>query len=433
MTLADKVLDEIRGESSARYGALNLPGDWIAPNYGGCSIANVPATIVRAMGGEISTAPLAAGIIAGFLSGIRRVVFVVADALGYSKLLKVLDTNPQNGFGALLRGGANLVPITSVFPSTTTAALTTLWSGYTPAEHGFLGYQLFLREFGVRAEMISFSPVATLQLGRDQLIAAGLDPDKFLPTPSLAQTLAMYGVSSYHLLLGAYVKSGLSHVQMCGAKEVRGVVTSSDLWVALREMLEAKKDERALFAVYWGGVDSVGHVYGPSSPSVAAEVNNLAYSFEREFLAPLSPAAREGTLFLLTADHGQMDAPRERMVVLRDHPELRDHLVMDFAGEPRAAYLYCRSGEVDAARAYIETRLGNKLLVLDSQAALQAGLFGTGTPAPEAPYRIGDLLVIPRENYTLVESKESRALLGRHGGLMPDEMLVPLIAARLDA
>ncbi len=432
MKLADKILAEIRGENAARYGALNLPGEWIAPNYGGRSIANVPATIVHALGGEIATAPLQAGIADRYLNGVRRIVFVVADALGYSKLLEVLDSNPQNGFGALLRGGATLVPLTSVFPSTTTAALTTLWSGYTPAEHGFLGYQLFLREFGVRAEMISFSPVATLALGRDQLILAGLDPDKFLASPSLAQILGMYGVSSYHLLLGSYTKSGLSRVQMRGAKEIQGVVTSSDMWVVLREMLEAKKGERALFAVYWGGVDSVGHMYGPSSPTVAAEVNNLAYSFEREFLAPLSPAAREGTLFLLTADHGQMDAPRGHIVSLREHPELRNHLVMDFAGEPRAAYLYCRSGESGAARTYIETRLGDKFLVLDSQAALQSGLFGTCTPAPEAPYRIGDLLVIPRQDYTLVESNESRVLLGRHGGLMPDEMLVPLIAARLD-
>lgn len=430
--IADSVLDEIRGESRARYGALNLPGEWIAPNYGGRSIANVPATIVRAFGGEISTAPLQPAIAGHLLSGVRRVVFVVADALGYSKLLAVLERNPQNGFGALLRGGATLVPITSVFPSTTTSALTTLWSGYMPAEHGFLGYQLFLREFGVRAEMLAFSPSATVPFGRDQLIAAGLDPDKFLSSPSLAQMLGIYGVSSYHLLLGPYVKSGLSRVQMRGAKEIRGVVTSSDLWVVLREMLEAKKDERALFAAYWGGVDGVGHLYGASSPTVAAEVNNLAYSFEREFLAPLSPAARAGTLFLLTADHGQMDTPRERTVALRDHPELRDRLVMDFTGEPRAAYLYCRAGEMEAARTYIETQMGGRFVVLDSQAALQQGLFGTGTPAPEARFRIGDLLVMPRENYTLVESKESRTLLGRHGGLTPEEMLVPLIAARLD-
>jgi hypothetical protein len=52
--------------------------------------------------------------------------------------------------------------------------------------------------------------------------------------------------------------------------------------------------------------------------------------------------------------------------------------------------------------------------------------------APETPYRIGDLVVIPREDYTLVDHEKSHLLLGRHGGLTDAEMLVPLIAVRLD-
>ena len=411
---------------------LNLPTEWIVPNYAGRSIVNVPTTVVRIFGGEISTPPLDSTITRGLLAGVRRVVFVVVDALGYGKLLETLDANPQNGFHALLRGGAQIAQITSVFPSTTTAALTSLWSGYTPAEHGFLGFQLFLRDLGVRANMIAFSPTATDSLGRDQLIDGGLEPKDFLAVPSLPQTLEPVGVPVYHLLMYPYVKSGLSRVQIRGAKETRGFVASSDMWVVARQMIEEKKNERAVFAVYWGGVDGVGHVYGPSSETMTAEINNLAYSFEREFLNALSPAAREGTLFLLTADHGQLDTPENHTIYLSDHPELRSHLVMDFAGEPRAAYLYCRNGEADAAREYIETRLGDKFLVLDSKAALDAGLFGSGKLAPETKYRIGDLLVLPREDYTLVENHDTHLLLGRHGGLTAEEMLVPLIAARLD-
>ena len=411
---------------------LNLPHEWIAPDYAGRSIVNVPATVVRVFGGEISTPSLDSTITRGLLAGVRRVVLVVVDALGYGKLLETLDANPQNGFHSLLWSGAQFVPITSVFPSTTTAALTSLWSGYTPAEHGFLGFQLFLRDLGVRANMIAFSPTATDSLGRDQLIDGGLEPKDFLAVPSLPQTLEPAGVSVYHLLMYPYVESGLSRVQIRGAKETRGFVTSSDMWVVARQMIEEKKNERAVFAVYWGGVDGIGHVYGPSSETMTAEINNLAYSFEREFLNALSPAAREGTLFLLTADHGHLDTPENRTIYLSDHPELRSHLVMDFAGESRAAYLYCRNGEADAAREYIEHRLGDKFLVLDSQAALDAGLFGSGNLAPETKYRIGDLLVLAREDYTLVENHDAHLLLGRHGGLTAQEMLVPLIAARLD-
>ncbi|MCI0478620.1 MAG: hypothetical protein L0Y55_20455, partial [Anaerolineales bacterium] len=114
------------------------------------------------------------------------------------------------------------------------------------------------------------------------------------------------------------------------------------------------------------------------------------------------------------------------------HPDRREHLVMDFVGEARAAYLYCRNGEIDDARDYIETRLGDQFCVLDSRDALDAGLFGSGKPAPELKHRVGDLIALARENFYWEEKVEVK-MRGRHGGLAEQEMLVPLLVARLEA
>jgi predicted AlkP superfamily pyrophosphatase or phosphodiesterase len=432
MSLTDIIEKKIRAERNARFRELHLPAEFIAPNYRGRSIVNVAASILTLFGARIPTPPLDANILADLADGVERVVLVVVDALGYQRMLDTLNANPQNGFHALLRAGARLVPLTSVFPSTTTAALSALWSGYTPAEHGLLGYQLFLRDYGVRTDMIFFSPVATHALGYEQLLAVGLEPDKFLAVPSLPQTLAQVGVPVYHFIEQPYVESALSRVQIRGAHETCGFITSSDLWVVLRHALEARKYERALFAAYWGELDAIAHAYGPSSETLLAELDNLAYSFEREFLQRLSPAARTGTLFLLTADHGQVESPIQRAVHLRNHPELRERLLMDFTGDARAAYFYCRSGQVDAAREYIEARLADKFFVLDAQVALSAGLFGSGALSPEARHRVGDLIALPRGDWYWWDRTDEPKMLGRHGGLAAEEMLVPLIAARLD-
>jgi len=431
MRIAQKVEKHIRAER-ARYRRLNLPPEFITPNYGGRSIVNVPATIIRALGGFFHTPPLDSEITKGFTKGVQRVVAVIVDALGYQRLLDALDANPQNGFNKLLQRGANLVPLTSVFPSTTVAALTSLWSGYTPAEHGFIGFELFLREQSVRANMIKFSPVATQELGAQQLVEAGLKPENFVPIPALPQTLEYFGIPVYNFIEAPYADSALSHVQIRGVKETFGFVTSSDLWVVLRQQIEQHRAERALFVAYWSALDDIGHRYGPSHDATIAELNNLGYSFEYEFLRKLSPAARDGTLFLLTADHGQLDTPPERAIFWRAHAALREHLVMNFVGEARAAYLYCRNGEVDAARAYIEAQLGEQFFVLDSREALEAGLFGRGTPAPELKHRVGDLIALARENFYW-EEKEEVKMRGRHGGLTAEEMLVPLMVARLEA
>ena len=432
MSLADSIETKIRAENKTRFGALNLPDEFIAPNYSGRSIVNLSASITKILGGKINTPSLDADILGQFPNGVRRIVYIIADAVGYGRMLNALDANPRNGFHALLKTGGRLVPITSVFPSTTTAALSAIWSGSTPAEHGFVGFQLFLREYGARANMIAFNPVATEKFGAQQLVDAGLVPEKFLAVPSLPQTLARVDVPVYNLIEQPYVKSALSRVQIRGTKQTYGFVTSSDMWVTLRYAMEQHLDERALFVAYWSAVDGISHSYGPSSETVVAEIDNLAFSFEREFLSQLSREARHGTLFLLSADHGQLDTPASQAVYLRKHPKLRNRLIMDYAGEPRAAYLYCRNGEIDAVRDYVNTRLADQFIVLDSTAALNAGLLGTGKVAAEVKYRIGDLILLPRENFYLWDRRDEPRLRGRHGGLAEKEMLVPLLIARLD-
>jgi hypothetical protein len=59
------------------------------------------------------------------------------------------------------------------------------------------------------------------------------------------------------------------------------------------------------------------------------------------------------------------------------------------------------------------------------------GLFGPGEAHPELQDRIGDYLAIGRgEAYFWWANKEDR-MYGRHGGLHPEEMLVPFLAAPL--
>lgn len=432
MPLTDPTVSSLRAERETRFGALHLPAEFVAPNYGGRSIVNLPASIAHILGGRHTTPGLEAGLIDALASGVRRVVLVIVDALGYDFLTRALEANPDNGFHTLLKNGGQLASLTSVFPSTTTAALTSLWSGYTPAEHGAVGFQLFLRGANLRANMIKFQATALHKLGGEQLPAAGVDPDKFLPVPALPQTLARVGVPTFNLIEQPFENSPLSRMQIRGVKETRAFVTSSDMWVALRKLMEERPTEKALFVAYWSAVDTIAHAYGPASEAIVAEVNNLAYSFEREFLQRLMPAARQDTLFLLTADHGHAATPPESVVYLNKHPFIRERMVMDYAGEPRAAYLYCTQGEVEAVRQYFAERLADKFFVLDSRAALEAGLFGLPPFAPETRYRVGDLIVLARDNYTLWERDDAPKVLGRHGSLSETEMVVPLLAARLD-
>jgi len=417
-------------QRSATLDALGLPDEFVLPCYG-LSIANGPGTLAALLGGRLADAapPLPDTLWADLASGVRRIVWVILDAVGWLRFRQLLEQERELAFARLAQAG-RLLPLTSIFPSTTASALATLWTGHTPAQHGLVGSEIYLREFGVVMDALSFSPVGEPRRG--QMIERGLVPEELLSVPSLAEILSKQGIVTRVLINLSLTESGLSRLCFRGAAEVTGFITSADMWVRLRQMLAAHQDERLLLAAYWGKVDSIGHYQGPDSESWRAELRNLAFSLEREFLRDLSPREREGTLLVIMSDHGQIAKRPESQVRVADHPELRDRLLLPPTGGPRSAYLFVRQGEVERVRRYLQEHLSDRFAVIGSAAALEAGLLGPGRPAAESPYRLGDLVVLARDDYMLEYKERKHPLLGLHGGFSPWEMLVPLLLARLD-
>lgn len=142
------------------------------------------------------------------------------------------------------------------------------------------------------------------------------------------------------------------------------------------------------------------------------------------------------TLFLLLADHGHINCTPARTIdLVADHPALLDDLVVPPTGEGRARYLHARPGRRDAVRAYIAAHFGGLGTLLDADDALDRGLFGPRPPLPASRARIGDFVLLPHENWYFhwypTAAMRPIPTVGRHGGLTPEEMLVPLIALRM--
>ena len=164
-------------------------GGWVPPHYEGLSIANLPATIAALLGTDLPDAlpPLPHELWADWLPGLRRVVLLVLDALGYRLLQGMQAAGEGRPFSNLEEAG-RLIPLTSVVPSTTDAALISLRSGRPPAEHGWLAYEIYLRELGIAANAIQ---LRTAWGGpNDLLVDLGLDPEGIVTVPSMAEHLA---------------------------------------------------------------------------------------------------------------------------------------------------------------------------------------------------------------------------------------------------
>jgi hypothetical protein len=116
---------------------------------------------------------------------------------------------------------------------------------------------------------------------------------------------------------------------------------------------------------------------------------------------------------------------------LRNHPNLIRRLHLQPTGENRLAYLHIRPGQTEAVSEYIERAWPNQFKQIDSNYAIESGLYGPGKRHPGLTDRLGDMIVAARGAAYLWWANKDNRIYGRHGGLHPLEMLVPFLAVRL--
>lgn len=408
---------------------VTFPEEYVLPAYDGGSIANVPATAAAMLGVPFDgLPPLQEAAWRPLAGNVRRVVVLLIDAFGWNLLPRV-----EGDLGWLLERAAVRQKLTSVFPSTTVAAMSSLWTGVAPAQHGFVGFRLFLPKQAVLSQMIHFTPV--FARFPDALVEAGLEPGAFLRAPGVAEQLAAAGVPTYSFKSHAFADSALSQMHGRGVRKTFGIVTAADMFAHLRRLLEETAGQPLYAVAYWDAVDSLSHRYSFDHPSVTAELRSVLTLLRDELWHALSPAARAGTALFITGDHGQIPTPSSQALYLSDHPELEKMLLMRPAGEPRTLYLYARQGRQEDVVYYLRERLSESTVALSAADALDAGLFGPLPHAPETARRLGDVVALMRGGHVLLDSAEAesvRKMRGRHGGLTAGEMEIPWLGFRLD-
>ncbi|MFZ1397857.1 MAG: alkaline phosphatase family protein [Candidatus Promineifilaceae bacterium] len=408
---------------------LPVPDEFTLPNYAGGSIANVPATVAKLLGVQLNGLPALPAALWQPLGEVKRVVLLTLDGFGWN-----LFRARQALVTAVSQHATITNQLTSIFPSTTVAALSSLWTGSAPAQHGLVGLKLFFPEFAVSAGMLDFSPL--FYKAHDALVDAGLNPETFLQHPGVGEQLSQAGIPTYAFKGKEIVHSVLSQMHGRGVTESFGVVSFADMLVQMRELLDKRAGEPMFINAYWPTIDSISHYHTWQGTAVSAELRAIFNQLQVDFFEALTDAARQDTAFFIVADHGQELTPLSQQIFLSDHPQLQKMLFMRPTGEPRVIYLYTKHGCHEATIAYINTKLGDAMTAVSAQDALAAGLLGPEPYAANVADRLGDVVAIMRGGYTLFPEQErewAHKMIGRHGGLTHAEMQVPWLGFRLDS
>jgi hypothetical protein len=380
------------------------------PRYDGGGFAALPATVERLLGmGEGGVA------LDGVPARAQHVVLVLLDAFGWRFFTR-------HGDHPLLRRLDAVTRLTTQFPATTTAHVTTLHTGAPVGEHGLYEWNVYDAGLDAIVTPLLFSFAG--DAARDTLIRAGADPDAVLPSGStLYERLGAAGVACHVFQPAQFTPSTYDSVLARGAH----LHPMTDLDAGLAELATTlRAADRPVYAyLYWDEVDTTGHLKGPSSEEFAAAVVRCLNALDAGLRS-----LPEGTIVLLAADHGQVDVdPATTVYVNEAWPELlgllaraRDGRVLAPAGSARDLFLHCREDTVDEVVEGLQRLVGGRATVHRVADLVQAGWLGAVGDQLRA--RMPDVCVLPAVGETVWWREPHRfdmRFRGHHGGLSEEE------------
>jgi hypothetical protein len=369
------------------------------PDYeGGCIAGIVPALLGPAAGSHADGGSGPSGEVPAWIPpparDVDQIVLLVLDGLGWGQLAERAALAPSL---SRMAGAA----ITSVAPTTTATALTSIATGTTPAEHGIVGYRL----------LAGGGEVMNVLRWRT---AAG-DARSSFPPASFQPLRAFGGRRVPVVTRGGFRGSGFTDAHLSGTDLVPWEVASS-IKVEIARLLA----EGASFVyAYYDGIDLIAHLHG------LGEHYDAELAAADRIVGDLLGVLPARSALVVTADHGQVEV-RGDPVVLDER--IGERLTL-MSGEGRFRWLHVRPGETERVAELAEELYGEMAWVRTREQTIAEGWFG-GPLEPRTAARLGDVALVARDAISFHDPADGAGvrLICRHGSLTPAEMLVPLLA-----
>ncbi|MDH5727782.1 MAG: alkaline phosphatase family protein [Gammaproteobacteria bacterium] len=379
----------------------------IKPDYATNSIVNLMSGLLQAMGGTVADYPPLATINAQQLASKQNIILIVLDGLAYNYLMRQTGSFLYSTLESKL---------TSVFPSTTAAAISTYASAVAPQQHAMTGWFMYLQEVGAVSAILPFKPRVGMQSYSD----VGIAMDQVVDFKTIYEQINR---KSYVINQNYLVDSSYSKVSSRGAERV-GYQSLSHCFDQIISLASDANQAKYIYA-YWAGFDNIAHTYGINSEQAQTQFNSIDGYFA-ELITKLKNTDSE---VLVCADHGLIDTSAEKVININDYAEIQNSLALPLCGEPRAAYCYVKPEYALSFPDIVQACLPYQCDVLSVDEILRQNFYGLGELHKKLKNRIGDYVIIMRDNYVIKDTllgEKPFSQIGVHGGVSADEMYVPL-------
>jgi len=383
--------------------------EFIKPKYDSGGFAGIPDCITNA-----------------FQSGeYDAVVLFLVDAFGW----RFFERFQDEPFIQRFAKHGRIEKLTSQFPSTTAAHVTTIHTGLPVGQSGVYEWIYYEPQLDMTIAPLLFSHAGTTS--RDTLKRKKVLPETIYPQGRFYPELRRMGVKPYVFGSREHTPSTYSSVVMDGTEQ-RPFKTLSEAVINIGILLEKQKTPTYVH-LYFDKFDALCHEYGPNSPQAEAEAQTFLLMMNQNFESLLQ-GGKKRVLFLMTADHGQSEVDPQTTVYLNTHPNFkgfekfiktnRKGKLIVPAGSARDMFLYIHDEMLDEAQSFLADRLEGKADVIKTEEMITNGYFG---PEVSSRFRkrVGNLVILPYRYESVwwyEKGKFEQRFYGHHGGLTPQEM-----------
>jgi hypothetical protein len=399
------------------------------------SFAALPQTFLDLLGVEARANTLIGALPHDCLGSVAtrfdHLIVIFLDAFGWELAERLFAEAPL--LGRCIDTGT-LSKLTSQFPSTTAAHVTTAHSGLPIAESMIPNW--FYYEPSLDA---AISPLlgsyACDGSRRETLREAGVALDTLLPSASLYEVLASAGVRSYSYQSEQFCHSTYTKHATRGAQLVPFASLTDGLGKLVEALGTQSPGSRSYHALYCDSLDGVCHKYGSTSDGAIEHATRLLVQIEKALFSKTQALPKNAGIVLI-ADHGHVVSPSTEAIYLDAAfpeilPMLRrsgDGKVIAPCGANRDYFLHVKPQYIDELVAYLGDKLAGRCAVVAVNELVKAGYFLDDSLPALLKQRLGDVAVLPFAGESCFWSDGGRHVLSAyssHGGLTEAEMMIP--------